>query len=223
METTPSSAWRWTRPCPVRLVRWGNNEGRWYQIKGGDLPYVRDNDNSCSIMALWYNSTTSLLLVFTPFGYWFLYFHLSLYYFIISKFLAPSFFYSLLYPPTYFMHLVLPIFLLILLLSFLLFPFCHTGPVPFVPAVLTPSLCVCLCVLPCMVRSPWAVNSSPAHYLQTPTRMRAAATCWSSWTIRCPLLHSHVPPTPQHQCLDQCLITWMVRVHVEEHIGVNNL
>lgn len=115
------------------------------------------------------------------------------------------------------MHHVLPIFLLILLLPFLLFPFCHTGPFPFVPAVLTRSLCVCLCVLPCMARSPWAVSSSLAHYLQTPTQMRAAATCWLSWTIRCPLLHSRVPPTPQHQCLDQCLTTWMVRAHLEEH------
>lgn len=151
METTHSSAWRWTRPCPVRLVRWGNNEGRWYQIKGSDLPYVRDNDNSCSIMALWHNSTTSLLLVFTPFGYWFLYFHLSLYYFIISKFLAPSFFipYSTLLRISCILYF--PYFS-----SFFCFPFCYF---PFAILARFPLFLRCwplACVYVCVCSRAWS-------------------------------------------------------------------
>ncbi len=79
------------------------------------------------------------------------------------------------------------------------------------PWLLTPSLCVCLCLLLCLVRSPWAASSSPARCPQMPTQMKAAVTCWSSWTIQCPLRRSLEPRTPPRLCLDQFLTTWTVR------------
>ena len=90
-------------------------------------------------------------------------------------------------------------------------PFTVPARFPAFLSVLTPSLCVCLCVLLCTARSPWAASSSPARCRRTPMRTRAAATCWSSWTTRCPLRRSRAPPTPPPPCLDQCRTTWMVR------------
>lgn len=92
-----------------------------------------------------------------------------------------------------------------------LLPFTIMAWFPLFPVVLTPSLCVCLCLLLCMVRSPWAASCSLAHCHQMPMQTTAAATCWSLWMIQCLLRRSLVPPTPLPPCLDQSLTTWMVR------------
>lgn len=78
-EMTPSSASRWTQPCPVPLVRWGSpgkkqkgasvllskgsGGGKYYMT----VIYVPENANGCSIRSLWRDSTNCLLLMFTPF------------------------------------------------------------------------------------------------------------------------------------------------------------
>lgn len=61
---------------------------------------------------------------------------------------------------TFFFHSILSQFLapfvlfFYFLLSILGIPSTHTGPFSLLPTVLTPSLCVCLCVLLCTARSP---------------------------------------------------------------------
>lgn len=67
-ETTPSSALRWTRPCPVPLVRWGNPRARFVfllrwrrrEIQWMSVIYDERMVSDCSIMSLWPASTNSL-------------------------------------------------------------------------------------------------------------------------------------------------------------------
>lgn len=252
-ETTPSSALRWTRPCPVPLVRWGNPRARFVfllrwrrrEIQWMSVIYDERMVSDCSIMSLWPASTNSLsysascafkfcclshlsFVILSPllisvlfFGYWLFSFHLFLSFhlsFCLSGFFFTSlislFFFSVsiqsfsssssrpprfpsLFPPPFTVPLWFP----------------STVPARFLcfPVVLTPSLCVCLCVLLYTARSPWAASSSPALCRRMLMRTRAAATCWSSWMTRFRLRRSLVPPIPPLLCPDQSLTTWTVR------------
>lgn len=161
-----------------------------------------------------HESTNCLRLIFTPFSV--IDCSLTLCYFLLSSILSQflTFPYFLI-STSYVLHTSsTPVLLLphrSLHRSSTVSPFASPARFPCFPVVLTPSLCVCLCVLLCTARSPWAASSSPARYLRMPTRTRAAATCWSSWTIRCRRRRSLAPPTRPPLWPDQCRTTWTVR------------
>lgn len=216
LQTTPSSALRWTRPCPVPLVRWGSWEEN---LKGvGVVLSTCWRRKETLFMNVIYVTEArvhklSQLNIHSFFGYWLLSFRVLLSFFVYPVSIP----YFSLFLNLYILHTSSTPVLLrsrpsprrSLHRSSIVFLF-SPARFPCFPVVLTPSLCVCLCVLLCTARSPWAASSSPARYLRMPTRTRAAATCWSSWTIRCPPRRSLAPPTRPPLWPDQCPTTWMV-------------